>query len=98
MKIYFDWDNNNIKHLFEENSERELTIEEIESVFYDKNSIIEESTLNSLLKEKRFKCLGKSVNNKLIIVIFTITAMKLRPITAWQTSKKKYIKLYENER
>lgn len=98
MKIIFDWDTNNCKHLFEENSDRELTLNEIESIFFDSNKYINESTLNAFYEEKRFRCIGKSNKNRLLIVIFTIREMKIRPITAWPTSKNKYIQLYESDR
>ena len=45
--LEFDWDTGNIKHLFEDHPQRKLSIEEIESVFYDQDAIVEENTLNS---------------------------------------------------
>jgi hypothetical protein len=39
--LEFDWDTNNIKHLFEDHPQRKLSIKEIESVYYDNDAIVE---------------------------------------------------------
>lgn len=50
--MQFEWDSNNIKHVSQDDPERENTLQEVESIFNDPNLIIKTGRTSG--KEQRF--------------------------------------------
>ena len=93
MVLKFEWDKGNHRHFYIDNLEREITIEEAESIFYDENmKVFDGSSAN----ENRYICIGKSIKNRIIAVVFTERQGLIRPITGFSVKRGKYLKLYED--
>lgn len=78
-------DKNRLKH--------RVSNEEAEQIFFDDHK----KTFNDVLhseKEERFRIIGKTNNQRLLLVVFTKRAGKIRIISARDTNKKEAI-LYE---
>lgn len=86
--LEFDWDANNIKHLFEDHPQRKLSIEEIESVFHDENAIVEENLL-TVRGERKYVIKGKSNQDRILFVMFVIRDGQIRPFSAREDRKAK---------
>ena len=89
-KIKFEWDEGNktkswVKH--------NVSIEEQEEAFYDEHAMVDNDKLHSK-KEKRYILLGKTKNNKLLYIAFTIRNDKIRPISA-RSANRKEVLIYE---
>lgn len=81
----FDWDQwnvqkNEIKH--------GVSYLEAESVFYDKNKKLFPDIKHSTITENRIILYGKSMENRVLMVGFTMRENKIRIITARAASKK----------
>ena len=87
--IEFEWDNGNV------NKSRKHGIEssESEEAFFDVNKIILKDVLHSGT-ERRYISIGKTKNNKLLFIVFTMRGKKTRIISA-RTLNKKEVHLYE---
>lgn len=84
MAHEFDWDQwNNQKN----EKKHGVSTLEAESVFYDAHHVVFEDQKHSAL-EKRLLLFGKSVENRILIVGFTLRGKKIRIITARPASKK----------
>lgn len=79
----FDWDEGNIKKNWEKHK---VTVKESEKVFFNKPLIIAKDPKHSKT-EKRYSALGKTDNDRLLIVFFTIRKSKIRIISARPMSK-----------
>jgi uncharacterized DUF497 family protein len=86
--LEFDWDTNNIKHLFEDHPQRKLSIKEIESVYYDNDAIVEENTLNNR-GERKYVIKGLSNQNRILFVMFVIRDGHIRPFSAREDRRAK---------
>ncbi len=80
----FEWDSANseknwIKH--------RVSIKECEQVFFNKPLLIGDNPKHSQ-SEKRFSALGKTSENRLLAVFFTIRGNKVRIISARDQSRK----------
>lgn len=89
MKIFrtplsFDWDNGNKGKNFHKH---QVTDEECEELFFDSQKKILKDTLHSG-KEPRYILLGKTKNEKLLFLAFTIRKEKIRVISARDLNKK----------
>lgn len=92
-EIRFDWDlwnvqKNELKH--------GVSTLEAESCFYDDRLKIYEDSRHSTTKEKRYILYGKSVENRVLMIGFTIRRGTIRIITA-RTASKKERSIYEEK-
>lgn len=88
--IEFEWDEGNKDKNFRKYG---VLNEEIESVFFDRKSLLAEDLKHSKF-EDRFQIVGKSVMGKLLTIFFTIRKDKIRIISARGVNKKER-NLYE---
>lgn len=84
-QLIFDWDQwnsqkNEVKH--------GVSCLEAESVFFDINYLLYEDLEHSTKREKRYIMYGKSLENRVLMIGFTIRNGKVRIITARTASKK----------
>ena len=85
----FEWDEANIAHIARHN----VTPEEAEEVFFDKDNALDEDIKHSTL-EKRLIIIGKTQKGRLLYQIFTKRGDKIRVISSRDINKKEVI-LYE---
>ena len=84
-EIQFDWDQWNRQKNEEKHGVSAL---EAESCFYDGHLKIYEDIRHSTSGEKRQILYGKSMENRILMIGFTIRRLKIRIITARPASKK----------
>lgn len=89
--MYFDWDQwncqkNELKH--------GVSQVEAESVFFNDKYCLFEDLKHSTIREKRYILIGKSLENRILMVGFTLRQKKIRIITARPASRKER-SLYE---
>jgi uncharacterized DUF497 family protein len=89
--LQFDWDSGN-------SDKNKLThaVEdwECEEVFFDRKKVILKDKFHSG-NEERFLMLGKTKQERLLYIVFTIRDEKIRIISARDIKKRKEIELYE---
>lgn len=90
--LEFEWDKGNINKNF---TKHRINNEEAEQVFLDEKSVFSEDSKHSKT-ENRYQIIGKSENNKLLNVIFTIRNKKIRIISV-RSANKKEKRLYEKK-
>ncbi len=83
--ISFEWDKGNIDKNFKRHK---VTNKEAEETFENKPLFISEDIRHSSKSEKRFQALGKTNDNKLLFISFTIRNDQVRIISARNMSKK----------
>ena len=81
--LTFEWDKGNGG----KNLKHSVSDSETEEVFFDENKVTLKDTLHSG-KELRFILLGKTKNNRLLFIVFTIRQEKARIISARDLNKK----------
>ena len=86
--LLFEWDTWNeqknwIKH--------KITAEEAEEPFFTEDYIILEDEPHSSEQEERYILLGKTKQTKMLFIVFTIRAAKIRIISARETDKKEVL-------
>lgn len=86
----FVWDKSNIDKNWKKHR---VTSTECEEVFFDESKVALKDVLHSG-EEERFIILGKTRENRLLFVVFTVRRKKIRVISARDTNKKER-KLYE---
>lgn len=83
----FDWDDANIQHVADDNR---LTTDEIEEAFNDperqRRQAYNQPTPFGI--ERRQSILGETESGKLLFVVYTIRAGKVRPISAHVASER----------
>ncbi len=84
-EIVFDWDQwneqkNEVKH--------GVSRMEAESVFFDDAYSLFRDKKHSTAREKRFVLFGKSLENRILMVGFTLRSSRVRVITARPASRK----------
>lgn len=87
--IRFEWDEGNSEHIKRHN----VTMEEAEDVFFDKDQVVYEDRKHSVV-EKRFIIIGKTEQQRLLYQVFTQRDGKLRVISSRDLNKKE-VGLYE---
>lgn len=87
----FEWDKGNVS----KNKTHNVTDEEAEEVFFDKNRYILKDILHSA-GEERFRILGKTKKARLMFIVFTKRGAKIRIISARDINKKE-VHLYEKK-
>ncbi len=90
-EIRFDWDLWNVQ---KNENKHGVSALEAESCFHDEKARIFEDLKHTTRKEKRFILYGKGMENRILMVGFTLRGSKVRVITARQASKKER-KVYE---
>jgi len=93
--IEFEWDVGNTKHILNDHPERENTIEEVESIFYDPHFIIAFNRVDEN-GENRYCGVGIGNDKHEKFVVFIVRAGKIRPISCRRANKKDRIRYYEN--
>lgn len=82
--LSFDWDKGNLlKNLVK----RSVSNKECEEAFGDTSKKILEDIKHSA-KESRFLLLGKTKNNRLLYIVFTLRGKKIRVVSARDLNKK----------
>jgi len=84
-KIVFDWDQWNIQ---KNETKHGVSALEAESVFFDSKYRLFEDLKHSNSSESRYVLYGKSIENRLLMIGFTVRNGKVRIITARPASKK----------
>lgn len=79
----FDWDEGNLRKM----TKHLINDKEGESAFYDARKIIRYDSQHSD-EELRYVCIAKSNQNRILFVVFTIRAGKIRIISARKANKK----------
>jgi len=86
----FEWDKgNDIKNFLKHG----VSNEEIEQIFWDENKKLFEDEIHSD-EEDRYILLGKTFDEKLLFVVFTLRGRKIRVISARSLNKRE-ISLYK---
>ncbi len=88
--VGFDWDKGNINKNW---IKHKIKNEECEQIFFNQPLIIYPDAKHSE-KEKRLYALGKTIDNKLLFISFTIRNNRLRIISARKMNTKEQ-KIYE---
>lgn len=86
--IQFDWDQWNLQKNEVKHGVSKL---EAESAFFDEEYKLFKDNKHSTDSEERYILYGKSIENRLIMVGFTLRRKKVRVITARPASKKERI-------
>ncbi len=84
MGIVFEWDSNKARTNF---VKHHVAFEEATTIFGDKNSITIKNA-DVVIGERRFITIGKSSNDRIIVVIHTDRGEKIRIISARSASRK----------
>lgn len=90
MKLFFDWDLGNIK---KSELKHGILVAESESIFNDNNKLVFDDIKHSI-SEKRYICIGKSNENRVLFCYFTIRGIKMR-IIGIRIANRKEKALYE---
>jgi uncharacterized DUF497 family protein len=77
----FDWDRANIEHI----ALHSITPEEIEQVFANNPVEIDFATVND---EDRWTIIGHTNASRFFFVVFTMRGNLIRPVTAFEASKR----------
>ena len=98
MTTEFDWDQWNVQ---KNEAKHGVSTIEAESVFYDPNYKLFDDIRHSTETEKRYILFGKSLENRILMIGFTIRnkksgSEKIRIITA-RTASKKERAIYEKK-
>ena len=82
--VGFEWDKWNIDKSYQKHS---ITPNETEEVFLDEDVKIEKD-LKHQEQEERYIAIGKTTENKMLFLVFTIRKDKIRVISGRQANKK----------
>ena len=92
-ELGFDWDQWNIQKNELKHGVSRL---EAESVFFDPQYRLFSDIVHSIPREARYVLFGKSIENRILMVGFTLRSQKVRIITA-RTASKKERTIYASE-
>lgn len=84
MALFFEWDS--VKSKTNKEKHR-ITFEEASSVFGDENSLTIDDVAHSRY-ERREITIGKSVNNQVLVVVYTVRGKNIRIISARKANQK----------
>lgn len=87
----FEWDKGNLDKSYAKHG---ITPNEAEEIFLDENLGVVKDIKHSQ-KEDRFIAIGKSFENKILFVVFTLRKNIIRIISARMANKKERRKYYE---
>lgn len=91
--VSFIWDKGNIDKNLKKHG---IANKEAENIFENKPIFISKDINHSLKNEKRFQALGKTDNDRLLFISFTVRSDKVRIISARDMSKKEG-RVYEDK-
>lgn len=97
MKLTFQWDTGNVKHVIEDYPNRENTVEEVESIFYDDHFIAVPDRIDKF-GEQQYHGLGTSNLNTVKYVVFVVRNGEIRPISCRTASRKERLRYDETVR
>jgi len=83
----FQWDSGNIKHVIQDYPERANSIEEAESLFNDPNFQPVPDRIDSR-GEQQYSGVGRSNQNRLLFVAFSVRNGQIRPISCRPAGRK----------
>jgi uncharacterized protein len=86
--LVFEWDSGNEQKNW---LKQKVTSEEAEEPFFSDDYIILEDTPHSQAQEQRFILLGKTTQERLLFIVFTIRTDKIRIISARDAHKKEVV-------
>ena len=92
--ISFEWDQWNVQKNEVKHGVGKL---EAESAFFDSQYKLYEDRKHSTTKEERYVLYGKSLENRVLMIGFTLRGAKIRIITARPASRKER-RIYESEK
>ncbi len=92
QEIKFEWDQWNLQ---KNEKKHGVSTVEAESVFFDQNYKLFADIKHSTANEKRYILFGMSLENRVLMLGFTLRNNKIRVITARAASKKER-EIYEN--
>lgn len=87
MPLPFQWDAGNTRHVIDEYPERGNTTDEIESLFADPFFAPLPDRVDSR-GEQQYNALGRSNQNRLLYVVFSVRNGHIRPISCRPASRK----------
>ena len=90
-KIVFDWDQWNVQ---KNEVKHGIAVAEAESVFGDGGHVLFRDDKHSTAREERFVLYGRSMENRILMIGFTVRKGKIRIITARLASQKERL-VYE---
>lgn len=79
----FDWDEFNLEHI----KKHKVTYKECEEIFFNRPIRVNKDEDHSKIEE-RFEVLGKTNNQRLLFVVYTIRNNKIRVISARDQNKR----------
>lgn len=85
MELKFDWDQWNVQ---KNELKHGVSVIEAQSAFFDSEYKLFRDELHSTPRETRYVLYGRSVENRVLMVGFTIRGSRVRVITARPASKK----------
>jgi hypothetical protein len=80
----FDWDKGNIDKSYHKHG---ITSNETEEAFLDEHVIFLKDVTHSKV-EKRYTLIGKTIESKVLFIVFTLRGKKVRIISARKANKK----------
>ncbi len=87
----FEWDSGNS---FKSEEKHGISIEQIESCFYDNQILALGVQVEPQVTEERYGVLAKDLSGKILFICFTVREEKIRPISA-RLAKRKEREIYE---
>jgi len=90
--IGFDWDDGNIDKNWKKHK---IKVEECEQIFFNEPLVITGDAKHSQVEE-RYYALGRTIEEKLLFIVFTVRKNKIRIISA-RVMNKNEKKIYEQE-
>ncbi len=94
--IEFEYDEGNLSKFQKVKiSGRNISLNELESIFEDSFCITDYSYPDSLTFEERFITFGMSNQNRILTVIYVIRDGKIRPFNVWETKRARLKQYYE---
>lgn len=79
----FDWDKGNLEYI----KKHHVEFRECEQVFFNTPLLVSEDQAHSQAEE-RFEALGKTNNERLLFVVYTVRGGKIRIVSARDQNKK----------
>lgn len=93
----FQWQSGNLKHIIDDYPQRGNTVDEVESIFSDVHlSVLPDPA--SPADEPRFKAIGLSNQNRVLVVVFIIRNDQIRPISCWPANRQTRKRYHESIR
>ena len=79
--LEFDWDPANVRHL----ARHRIAPAEAEAVFRNQPVIVDHRVVGG---EERWTAVGVTNSLRVLVVVFTMRGMRIRPVTGWKADKR----------